>query len=358
MNRPPMRSWIEVDLKRLEDNVRGIKSHFPTGVKYICVVKADAYGHCMPQAVGRFLRGGADIFAVANLHEVSRVREIVSSKPVLVLSPILYAERHLVFDYGATPSISNMEEARHFDSLSAAVGKVLDVHIKVDTGMGRVGVWHEKAVQFIEEAMSFKNIRIAGIFSHFSCADTDKDYTFFQYNLLKNIVSRFDVSNMLIHMHNSAALEYIPLETPFNAVRVGLLQYGINPRGYSANGAMGIRQVLSFKAKVAGVSNTAQGGRIVSISAGYADGVPAGFKGSAYVLIGQERCPVIGHVSLDECFADASAVSDVKVGDEVVFIGEQGSHSIDLCDYSKWTCRIPWETMVAIPKRVERVLIA
>ena len=99
MNRQlPLRSWIEIDFQRLESNVRNIKSSLPAGVKYVCVVKADAYGHCMPHALVRFARGGADIFAVANLYEASRVREIIPDKPVLVLSPVLAAERELVFD--------------------------------------------------------------------------------------------------------------------------------------------------------------------------------------------------------------------------------------------------------------------
>ena len=120
MDKRPLRSWIEVDFTRLESNVRKIKSTLPKGVKYICVVKADAYGHCMPQALMRFLRGGADIFAVANLYEASRVREIVSDKPVLVLSPILKEERALAFDYGATPAVSSYNEAKAFSDLKGS----------------------------------------------------------------------------------------------------------------------------------------------------------------------------------------------------------------------------------------------
>ncbi len=356
MNRPPMRSWIEIDLRRLEENVSAIKAWLPDSVKYICVVKADAYGHCMPQSLVRFLRGGADIFAVASLYELSRVREIVSDKPVLILSPILYEERYLVFDYGATPSISTLEEALHFDELSKNVGKVLDVHVKIDTGMGRVGVWHNAAVKFIEDIMKLENIRVAGIFSHFSSADTDKNYTQNQLDIFKNVVSNFDTSKMLIHMHNSAALDCMPIAPPFNAVRVGLLQYGINPVGYSLKGKIPVRQVLSFKAKVAGISENKLG-KLVSISAGYADGVPSGFTRRAYVLIGGKRAAIVGAVSLDECYAMLESSANVNVGDEVVFIGEQGEESINLCDYSEWTSRIPWETMVAIPKRVDRVLL-
>ena len=161
-----MRSWIEIDFQRLESNVRNIKSALPAGVKYVCVVKADAYGHCMPHALVRFARGGADIFAVANLYEASRVREIIPDKPVLVLSPVLAAERGLVFDYGATPAVSSYGEAAAFSELARERGKVLGVHIKLDTGMGRAGIWHERAVGEIRKILALGGIKVTGIFSH------------------------------------------------------------------------------------------------------------------------------------------------------------------------------------------------
>lgn len=166
----PPRSWIEIDFSRLESNVRNIKATLPAGVKYICVVKADAYGHCMPHALVRFLKGGADIFAVANLYEASRVREIVPDKPVLILSPVLAEERPLVFDYGATAAVSSYEEAAAFDELAKARGKVLGLHIALDTGMGRAGIWHERAVSEIRRILGLKNIKITGIFSPLSDA--------------------------------------------------------------------------------------------------------------------------------------------------------------------------------------------
>ena len=355
MNRHILRSWIEVDFERLESNVRNIKNSLPEGVKYIAVVKADAYGHCMPQALVRFLNGGADLFAVANLYEASRVREVVSDRRILVLSPILKEERPLVFDYGATPAVSSYAEAKAFDDLAAERGKTLGVHIKLDTGMGRAGVWHEKADEVFPKILSLSHIRVNGIFSHLSSADTDREYTFGQVGIFKAVVAKYGSPDMLVHLHNSAGLRYIPIEPPFNAVRMGLVQYGINPFDDECGFEnLGLQSVLAFKARILSVGERS-GKKIAAVCAGYADGVPAGFNDDARVLVGGVRCPILGTVGLDEMYIDVSGTS-AKVGDEATFIGEQNGSEISLSDYSRWTSRIPWETMVAIPRRVDRIL--
>lgn len=346
-----------MNLARLESNVGKIKASLPEGVKYICVVKADAYGHSMPQAVVRFLRGGADVFAVANLYEASRVREVVSHKPVLVLSPILKEERQLCFDYGATPAVSSFEEAREFDLLAKSLGKRLEIQVKIDSGMGRAGVWFEDADVEIAPMFDLKNVKISGMFSHLSSADIDEQYTALQVERFRKIALKHQRQDMIFHIHNSAALKYVELKKPFNAVRVGLLQYGINPYECDAKAFEGLnlQAVLSFKARITSIGFSG-GFKLASVSAGYADGVPSGFTEDARVLVGGVRCPMMGAVNLDESLVKIDGVPDVKVGDEVTFIGEQLGASIDLIDYSRWTKRIPWETMVAIPPRVARIL--
>ena len=331
-SRLPLRSWIEIDFQRLESNVRSIKSTLPAGVKYVCVVKADAYGHCMPHALVRFARGGADIFAVANLYEASRVREIIPDKPVLVLSPVLAQERPLVFDYGATPAVSSYSEASAFADLARSRGKTLGVHIKLDTGMGRAGIWHERAVGEIKKILGLKGIKVTGIFSHLSSADDDAEYTKRQFGIFREVVSHFDLSGMLVHLHN----------------------YGINPFAEGEYEGVQLQSVLSFRSRILAVSSRA-GKRIATVAAGYADGVPSGFTDKARVIAGGAKCPILGNVGLDETVICVDSAKDVKVGDTVTFIGEQDGLEISLVDYSRWTRRIPWETMVAIPRRVGRV---
>lgn len=357
MTNTPARSWIEIDLDALEDNVRRIKAALPEGVKYIAVVKADAYGHCMPQSVVRLIKGGADMFAVANLYEVSRVRELVSSTPVLILGPVLAQERKLVFEYDAIPAISTTEEALDFDCLARARNKVLDVHVKVDTGMGRYGVWHENAIEFIKDVQNYKNLRVKGIFTHLSSADCDPAYTQMQMQNFNRVASGVDTSGMLLHMHNSAGLDYLKNNTICNAVRVGLLQYGISPFGEKQSAMGKVKPVLSFKARISAISQSGNE-KIACVSAGYADGVPSGFTAQSRVLIRGKKAAVIGNAGLDETLVDVTQIPDAKDGDEVVFIGAQGDEFINLPSYSHWTRRIPWETMVSIPPRVFRKLIS
>lgn len=356
MNGLPHRSWVEIDFCRLENNVRNIKASLPDGVKYVCVVKADAYGHSMPQALLRFVRGGADVFAVANLYEASRVREIIPDKPILVLSPMLKQERPLAFDYAATPAVSSADEARAFARLADERGRPLNVQIKIDTGMGRAGIWHEEAGREIPKILEIGGIKVSGMFSHFSSADFDAEYTKRQAEIFLRLARKYGSPEMLIHIHNSAAMRYLPIVPPLNAVRMGLIQYGINPFPDNAGfDKLNIMPVLSFKSRVLAVSRGARS-PIASVCAGYADGVPSGYSKDARVLIRGKLCPIIGPVGLDEFTVDISSAPDARAGDEVTLIGEQEGNSISLPDYSRWTRRIPWETMVAIPKRVARVL--
>lgn len=356
MNKFPARSWIEIDFARLEDNVRSIKASLPKGVKYICVVKADAYGHCMPQALVRFVRGGADIFAVANLYEASRVREIVPDKPVLILSPVLKEERPLVFEFGATPAVSSVEEAIAFAQLAKARGKILNVQVKLDTGMGRAGVWHQYADQVLPQILAVDGIRVSGMFSHFSSADFDEVYTRSQFDIFMSIIKKYARADMYLHIHNSAALRYLPVVSPLNAVRMGLIQYGINPFSDNAGfDSLNLKPVLAFKSRILSVSEC-RGRKIATVCAGYADGVPSGYTNDARVLVHGVRCPILGSVGLDELVICIDSVPSASPSDEVTFIGEQLGSEISLVDYSRWTQRIPWETMVAIPPRVSRVL--
>ncbi len=350
------RSWIEIDLKILEENVRKIKSALGEGVAYIAVVKADAYGHCLPQTLVPFLKGGADMFAVANMYEVSRVRELVSAKSILVLSPILPSERKLIFEYDAIPAISTTEEALDFNALAQQRGRILDVHVKIDTGMGRYGAWHENAAAFLKEISAYKNLRLAGIFTHLSSADSDAAYTNLQAQNFKKVLDDLDFHNLMVHLHNSAGLNYFKELIPCNAVRVGLLQYGISPFNEGEKPFVDVQPVLSFKARVSSVS-AFEKTKTACVSAGYADGVPTGFTESSRVLIGGKACPILGNAGLDETLVDVSGLENISVGDEVVFIGRQGNEFIDLPSYSHWTRRIPWETMVSIPRRVERVVV-
>ena len=161
---PPLRCWAEIDLAALERNLKLIRASLPSHIKYVAVVKADAYGHGLHQTVARLMHAGADLFAVANVTEAAAIRELGPGWPVLVLSPLLPEEDKYLVDHDLTATVSTAEEVERFDAVGRAVGHVVAVHLKIDTGMGRLGVWHEEVAPLyarIREARHKKSVRLA-----------------------------------------------------------------------------------------------------------------------------------------------------------------------------------------------------
>ena len=373
MSSLPLRCWAEIDLAALERNLGKIRVALPPRVRYVAVVKADAYGHGLAQTVSRLMQCGADCFAVANVSEAAEVREIGSGWPVLVLGPILPGEEGALAEYDLMATISTREEIVRLDAAARAAGRRLPVHLKVDTGMGRLGVWHEEAPALARELVAAPNLAWRGVFTHFSCADTDPAFTAQQRQLfldtLRQLPSPPEPLGFLIHADNSAGLESFAADSPINAVRVGLLQFGLLPYPNSLLARLQPDPVLSFHTRV-GLIKTLPAGtgisygrthtlprdtRVAILTAGYGDGLPTAASNRAQVLIHGRRCPVLGRVTMDQTIVDISALTDVAVGDIATLIGTQGSQTIDVSEFSKWCDCIPWETFCSITKRVPRV---
>jgi alanine racemase len=203
----PLRCWAEIDLAALERNVQQIRAALPKRLKYVAVVKADAYGHGLPQTAARLMHAGADLFAVANLSEAAAIRELGPGWPVLVLSTILPDEARHVADADVVVTVSSLEEVARFDEVGRDAGRAIPVHLKIDTGMGRLGVWHEHAAEVHEAIRAAKHVRLEGVFSHFSSADSDSAYTKLQRKLfietLKNLTG-INPRRLSIHADNRA----------------------------------------------------------------------------------------------------------------------------------------------------------
>ena len=153
---PQARCWADIDLATLERNLRRIKAGLPQGVQYVAVVKADAYGHGIQPVVSRLMQCGADMFAVANVAEGAQIREIGSGWPILVLSPVLPGEEEALLEYELIATLSTQEEAQRFNQFAKQSGSTLPVHIKIDTGMGRAGIWHEEAFTLLETVQTLE----------------------------------------------------------------------------------------------------------------------------------------------------------------------------------------------------------
>ncbi len=369
----PRRCWVEIDLAALERNLKLIRRSLPAGMKHVAVVKADAYGHGLPQVAAHLMHAGADLFAVASLAEALALRELSADCPILLLSSVLPGEDRYLAENGLAATVSSADEVTRFGAVGAAAGRPIAVHLKIDTGMGRLGVWHEEARPVYELIQRTPGVRLAGIFTHFSSADEDPDFTAEQRQRFLTALAEFpglDPSRLLIHADNSAGLESAPEKSLFNAVRIGLLQFGILPHPHSLLARVQTEPVFSFHARIGLVKRLPAGtgisyGRthvltkpttVAVITAGYGDGLPRACSNRASVLLQGRRCLVLGRITMDQTIVDVSSLSTPpQTGDAVVLVGRQGANEIGIGEFSRWADSIPWETLCAVTKRVPRL---
>ena len=368
----PLRCWAEINLAALERNLRLIRAGLPPHMRYVAVVKADAYGHGLPQTATRLMHAGADLFAVANLAEAAALRELSPDWPVLVLSPLLPDEDRHAADYQVALTVSSVEEVERFDAAARDAGRPLAVHLKIDTGMGRLGVWHEDAAPLYQKIHDAAHLRLEGVFTHFSSSDEDPALTALQRGRFLAALARLpglDPSKIFVHADNSAGLETYEEAGPFNAVRVGLLQFGVLPSPGSLLAKVHTEPVFSFRTRIGlvktlpagtrisygGTHTLARESRVAILTAGYGDGIPRAASNRAAVLIRGRRCPVLGRVTMDQTIIDVTDLPAASAGDEVVLVGRQHDAEISLGEFSAWADTIPWETLCSVTKRVPRL---
>jgi alanine racemase len=392
----PLRCWAEIDLAALERNLKLIRAALPPGIRYVAVVKADAYGHGLPQTATCLMHAGADLFAVATVTEAATVRELGPGWPILLLSPVLPEEDLYLADYDLAATVSTPEEVARFEAAGRAAGKTIAVHLKIDTGMGRLGVWHEEALTLYKRITAASHLHLAGVFTHFASPDEDPAFTEEQRRRFLAALSKFPglkMDELFVHADNSAGIETMPGSTssmaprtglppspgtasparvganPFNAVRVGLLQFGVLPHPRSLLSAVRTEPVCSFRTRIGIIKRLPRGttvsyGRthvlerdstVAVLCAGYGDGLPRAASNRAQVLVQGRRCAVLGRVTMDQTVVDVTDVPEAAAGDEVVLIGRQGGEEISVSEFSAWADTIPWETLCSITKRVPRI---
>lgn len=368
----PLRCWAEIDLAALERNLRLIRASLPPHMRYVAVVKADAYGHGLHHAAARLMHAGADLFAVANIGEAAALREIGPGWPILVLSPLLPEEDEALADGDLAATLSSAEEVARFDAVGRASGQKVPVHLKIDTGMGRAGVWHEEAPALFDAIARAPHLRLAGVFTHFASPDDDAAFTAEQRRRFLAALQRargINLPELFVHADNSAGIESMPGASPFNAVRVGLLQFGVLPHPNSLLAQVRAEPVFSFHTRVGLVKRLPRGtaisyGRthvlqrdsiVAVLCAGYADGLPRAASNRAHVLIRGCRCPVLGRVTMDQTVVDVTDAPGVTCGDNAVLVGRQNGAEITLAEFSRAADTIPWETLTSVTKRVPRL---
>lgn len=365
------RCWAEVDLGALERNVSRIRAALPRGIKYIAVVKADAYGHGLPYVAPRLMQNNVDGFAVANCQEGAIIRELGGGWPILMLSPVLKDEHEYIVEYDLIPVVSTYEEVDQMNALGAKSKKKISLHLKIDTGMGRLGIWHENAIELFNYIRDKEYLNLVGICSHFSSSLGDIDFTKQQRRLFLEIIDNLkgiDLKELWIHIDNSGGLETFDHAGRINAVRMGMIQLGVIPKGDSALKRLANEPVLSFRTRVGLIKELPAGAsvsynrtyclkrksRIGILTAGYADGVALGLSNKGEVIIKGQRVPIIGRVTMDQTIVDVTDQPNIQVGDIVTFIGKEGNSKIDINEWSTWADTSEWDVLCSLSKRVTR----
>ena len=366
------RSWAEINLVALERNLRLIRDSLPSRVRYVSVVKADAYGHGIHPTAARLMQSGVDVFAVANVQEASEIREIGSGWPILILGPLLEDEDEALIEFNLIPTLSSKIELERFKKLSQKHQKIISAHLKIDTGMGRHGVWWEDAEDLINEVKKYPEIELNGAMTHFA-QPSDLSFTDEQRKRFLKILKDTELyqkNGFLVHADNSSSLRSFDRQNIFNAVRIGLLQFGVSPPQGSILADLPVEPVLSFHARLAMIKKLPKGtslsygrqftlkrdSRIGIISAGYGDAIPLPCGNRAFGLVDGQPYPLVGRVTMDQTLIDLTdAPPQVELGQKVTLIGKQGSEEILLSELAGHAQTIPWELLCSITKRVPRV---
>ncbi|HSN59067.1 MAG TPA: alanine racemase [Clostridiaceae bacterium] len=366
--------WEEVNLDNLANNMKNIRAKVKSK-ELFAVVKADAYGHGAVEAAPVLLENGATRLAIAVLSEGVELRKAGLECPIMILGytpETLFAD---ILEYDLEPTLFGYEYAEKLSKAAAAAGKTVKIHIKVDTGMGRIGFLpNEESVAEAVKISKLPSLEIEGLFSHFSTADElNKEYSNFQYKNYTWFMERLLENGVKINIRdidNSAAIMDLP-ETNLDGVRPGIIMYGYYPSDEVDKSVLDIKPVMTLKACLLHVKTLEEGqyigyGRkfkterksvIGTIGIGYADGYTRMLSKKAKVIINGKFAPVVGNICMDQCMIDLTDAGEVKAGDEVILMGTDGTLKFDADDIAPLLGTINYEVLCMIGRRVPRVYI-
>ncbi len=365
--------WAEIDLSAIESNIREIRQLTKSSAKVMAVVKANAYGHGAVAVSKAVLANGADWLAVALLQEALELREAGFSVPILILGYTPLEQMELVIANDLRQTIYTLEQAEALSSAAGKAGRKATVHIKIDTGMGRIGFLPKReGIDSIMKIARLPNLEIEGAYTHFAIADAeDKDYTLEQLQYFYWVLDQLAKSGLRIpirHAANSAAVIDLP-EAHFDLVRPGLILYGMYPSNEVKKKKLQLRQAMSLKAEVSYVKQvekgtaisygctfvTARKSQIASLPLGYADGYTRLLSNNTDVLIKGQRAPIVGRVCMDQCMVDVTGIEGVSMGDEVVLMGRQENEFISADEIASRIGTINYEVVCMFGSRIPRV---
>jgi len=368
-------TWIEIDLDAIAQNVKNIKQLIGEKKELMAVVKGNAYGHDILEVSSVVLNNGATRLAVARLEEGIFLRKAGITVPILILGLTLKQQAELLVSYNITPTVCEYEMIEKLSESAIKEDKVVKVHLKVDTGMGRIGIFSYDILRFIKRIRALKNVEIEGIFTHFSVADEkDKTYTEEQFRKFMEVLTLLEKEEIRIpikHVGNSATLLDLP-HMWLDLVRPGISIYGLYP-STEVQKTIKLIPAHSFRTRIVFLKELSAGeyisyGRtyttikkrtkVASLPVGYADGYNRLLSNQGEVLVRGRRFPIMGRICMDQCMIDVSSLLEVKIGDEVVLWGRQGEEEITVEEISEKIGTINYE-IVHLPdkKRVPKLFI-
>ena len=374
---PRNRAWVEVDSKAIEDNTRVLKNFIREDCLLMAVVKADGYGHGAVTVARSALCGGADNLGVATLEEGIELRKAGIKCQILILGNLItWDELYSSIHWNLIPTISGIREAIICNNIAQSERKKIGIHLKVDTGMTRLGCNREEVSELFMKIKYLKNLNLDGIYSHLALADNEHDkkeystnFTYLQLDRFKKILKSLDekAHSLCCHLANSAGT-LSDSKLHFDMVRVGLCMYGYSP---IADCDLKLKPALNVKARITFIrdvqKNTGVGyghlfttkrrSRLAVVSIGYADGVSRLLSGKIHAIVGGGLVPQVGAIAMDQMVFDITDNPEIKVGMAVTLLGAEGNLIISPQKWSDLSGSIPWEILCSFKNRLPRVVI-
>ncbi len=365
--------WEEIDLDAIAHNIRVIRAQTNKDALVTAVVKANALEHGSVQVAPVMLANGADRLAVATLEEALELRRAGIDAPILILGGGEPARADEIVQNDIHQAVYTFPLAKALSDAAVKAGKDAYVHIKVDSGMGRIGFLpREESLDEIEKILALPNIRFEGLFSHFSTADeTDKAYTheqFRRYSFIRDGLAARGLKPHIAHIANSAAIIDLP-DYHLDMVRAGIILYGQLPSNEVQKDVLDLHPTMSIKARITNVKMlpdheavgygrkywTEGERKIATVPIGYADGYTRLLSNKADILVNGKRARIAGNICMDQCMIDVTGIDNVNIGDEVVIIGRQGDEVITLDEIADLLGTITYEVFCATGRRIPRV---
>jgi alanine racemase len=366
-------TWAEINLDAIAHNAQLLKNCAGAEAELMVAVKANAYGHGAVPVARAALRGGASRLAVHRVGEGAQLRQADIAAPILIMGYTLPAESKAVVRWGLTPTVNSRAQAEALSSAATAQEKLLPIHVKVDTGMGRYGLLPDEVLPFVRFLSKLPGLRLEGIYTHYAVADLpDKSFTRRQFGIYRDVVEQLRGAGFefpLKHVANSAATIDLP-EMALDMVRCGIALYGLRPAA-AIEPAISLRPALTLKSRVARVRTLPAGAsisygrtyitekptRVALVPVGYGDGYHRILSNRGAVLIHGQRASIVGRVCMDQFVVDVNHIPDVHLHDEVVLVGQQKEKRISAEEVAGWAETINYEVTTGLLPRATRVYL-